>query len=216
MKRRLLPILLLLGTLAAAGLYFFNQYWIHRYDALIQRQASIYRLDADLVWSVIYEETYFRPWKIGADGEIGLMQVTPAVGREWAAQTGMRELERQMASDPQSVLLDPEKNIQIGCWYLEKFYEQYRDVPGTEARMVAGYNAGPTRVADWSRTPQGGQPLSESQFISNINISSTKNYVVSILERYRSLKSRRVRASHGDGSNGQSTAAFKAGESGSP
>jgi soluble lytic murein transglycosylase len=194
MKRRLLFILILLGVLSAAGLYLFNQYWVHRYDALIQQQASIYRLDPDLVWSVIYEETYFRPWKIGADGEIGLMQVTPAVGREWAAQTGMRELERQMAADPQSVLLNPEKNIQIGCWYLEKFYEQYRDVPGTEARMVAGYNAGPTRVADWSRTAQGGRPLTESQFINNINISSTKNYVTSILERYRSLKSRRSRA----------------------
>lgn len=196
MKRRLLFIFILLGILCAVGLYFFNQYWIHRYDALIQRQANIYRLDPDLVWSVIYEETYFRPWKLGADGEIGMMQVTPTVGREWAAQTGMRELERQMAADPQSLLLDPEKNIQIGCWYLEKFYEQYRDVPGTEARMVAGYNAGPTRVADWSRTPQGaqGRNLTEAEFINNINIASTKNYVTSILERYRSLKSRRARA----------------------
>jgi soluble lytic murein transglycosylase len=193
MKRRFLFILILLATLCALGLYFFNRYWVHRYDALIERQASIYRLDPDLVWSVIYEETYFRPWKIGGDGEIGLMQVTPAVGREWAAQTGMRELERQMAADPQSVLSDPEKNIQIGCWYLEKFYEQYRDVPGTEARMVAGYNAGPTRVTEWSRS-QNGRPLTEAEFINNINIASTKNYVTSILERYRSLKSRRVRA----------------------
>lgn len=197
MKRRLLFIFLLLVTLCAAGLYFFNQYWIHRYDALIERQAGIYRLDPDLVWSVIYEETYFRPWKIGADGEIGLMQVTPVVGREWAAQTGMRELERQMANDPQAFLRDPERNIQIGCWYLEKFYEQYRDVPGTEARMVAGYNAGPTRVVEWSRTQAGGRPLSEAEFINNINIASTKNYVTSILERYRSLKSRRARATSG-------------------
>lgn len=195
MKRRLLFILILLVVLSTAGLYFFNQYWIHRYDAVIERQANIYRLDPDLVWSVIYEETYFRPWKIGADGEIGLMQVTPAVGREWATQTGMRELEKQMAADPQSLLSDPEKNIQIGCWYLEKFYEQYRDVPGTEARMVAGYNAGPTRVADWSRSTQGGvRNISEAEFINNINIASTKNYVTSILERYRSLKSRRARA----------------------
>jgi soluble lytic murein transglycosylase len=205
MKRRLLLILIIFGVLSAAGLYFFNQYWIHRYDALIQRQAGIYRLDPDLVWSVIYEETYFRPWKIGADAEVGLMQVTPAVGREWAAQTGMRDLERQMASDPQSVLLDPEKNIQIGCWYLEKFYEQYRDVPGTEARMVAGYNAGPTRVADWSRPAQGNRPLSEGEFINNINIASTKNYVTSILERYRALKARRGPGSSsnsGGGANG--------------
>ena len=51
------------------------------------------------------------------------MQITPAVGREWAAETGMRELERQMAQDPAGLLRDPQRNIQIGCWYLEKIRE---------------------------------------------------------------------------------------------
>src|ERR687883_1759705 len=122
--RRFTLAALVLTVVAAAGLYLFNQYWIHRFDALIARQAAVYGLDPDLVWSVIYEETYFRPWKIGGDGEIGLMQVTPKVGREWAAETGMRELERQMQQDPAAVLRDPERNIQVGCWYLEKLYEQ--------------------------------------------------------------------------------------------
>ena len=187
MKRAVLIILILL-SLSAIGLYFFNQYWIHRYDALIARQASIYRLDPDLVWSVIYEETYFRPWKTGADGEIGLMQVTPTVGREWAAETGMRDLERQMGRDPQSVLSDPERNIQIGCWYLEKLYQEYRDTPGAEARMVAGYNAGPSRAADWNRTPANARPLTSDEFVTRIDIPSTRAYVTSILERYRKLK----------------------------
>src|SRR5918998_5320253 len=165
MKRRFLFIFIIIGlVLSAAGLYFFNQYWIHRYDTLIARQASIYRLDPDLVWSVIYEETYFRPWMIGNDGEIGLMQVTPAVGREWAAATGMRELERQMQQDAKAALRDPERNIQIGCWYLEKLYEQYRDIPGAEARMIAGYNAGPSRAADWNRTEQAARPLTVAEF----------------------------------------------------
>ena len=95
---------------------------------MIARQAAIYRVDPDLVWSIIYEETYFSPWKV-RDGEIGLMQVMPATAREWATETGMKELERQMASDPQSILRDPERNIQIGCWYLEKMYEQFQDEP---------------------------------------------------------------------------------------
>src|SRR5215210_1750194 len=112
--KRLALVGLICLTLCAIGLYFFNQYWIHRYDALIARQAAIYRLDPLLVWSVVYEETYFRPWQTGEAGEIGLMQVTPTVGREWAAETGMREFERQMARDPATVLRDPERNIQIG------------------------------------------------------------------------------------------------------
>ena len=193
MKRIVIAILIVL-TLGSLGAYFFNQYWIHRYDALIARQASIYRLDPDLVWSVIYEETYFRPWKIGNDGEIGLMQVTPTVGREWAAATGMRELERQMQQDPASVLKDPERNIQIGCWYLEKLYESYRDVPGAEARMIAGYNAGPSRAADWNRTSNGAPPQTVDEFIARIDIPSTRAYVSSILERYRRLKEERARS----------------------
>src|ERR687889_1964122 len=97
--KRLLIAALVFLILAAAGLYFFNQYWIHRFDELIEKQARIYRLDPVLVWSVVYEETYFRPWKVGEDAEIGLMQVTPTVGREWAEETGMRELARQMVRD---------------------------------------------------------------------------------------------------------------------
>ncbi len=186
MKRALVVILIVLTV--ALGSYFFNQYWIHRYDALIARQAGIYRLDPMLVWSVIYEETYFSPWKRGKDGEIGLMQITPAVGRDWANETGMKDLERQMAEDPAVLLRSPERNIQIGCWYLEKIYEQYRDTPDAETRMIAAYNAGPSRAAEWNKVHAGQGQLSGEQFINNIDIPSTRAYVVSILERYRKLK----------------------------
>jgi soluble lytic murein transglycosylase len=185
MKRFLIFVLLLLTLLL--GAYFFNQYWTHRFDALIARQANIYRLDPDLVWSIIYEETYFRPWKTGRAGEVGLMQVTPTVAREWASATGMRELERQMLTNAATVLRDPERNIQIGCWYLEKVQEQYRDLPDAEARMIAAYNAGPSRAAEWNRPPDG-RTLTAQQFIDRIDIPSTRAYVISILDRYRKLK----------------------------
>ena len=185
--KRVVVVALIVLTITV-GAYFFNQYWIHRYDALITRQANVYRLDPNLVWSIIYEETYFSPWKNGKDGEIGLMQITPVVGREWATETGMRELERQMAENPASQLRDPERNIQIGCWYLEKFYQQYRDTPDAEVRMVAAYNAGPSRAAEWNKPANGQAALSGAQFISNIDIPSTRAYVVSIIDRYRKLK----------------------------
>src|SRR5918998_308317 len=186
--KRLLIAAVVLIIIAAVGLYFFNQYWVHRFDDVIERQARIYRLDPQLVWSVIYEETYFSPWKIGEDAEIGLMQVTPTVGREWAEETGMRELARQMQRDPASVLSDPERNIQVGCWYLEKISKDYRDTPDAEARMLAGYNAGPSRAAEWNRTAPGQPPLDAAQFIARIDIASTRAYVSSILARYRELK----------------------------
>jgi len=187
MMRRVVVVILLVLILLAAG-YVFNNYWTHRFDALIARQAAIYRVDPDLIWSIIYEETYFSPWKTGKDGEIGLMQVTPAVGREWAVETGMRELQNQMATDPQTVLRDPERNIQIGCWYLEKIYEQFQDAPEAEVRMVAAYNAGPSRAIEWSRPDQPGNTQTGAEFISRIDIPSTRAYVISIMERYRQLK----------------------------
>ena len=186
MRRVVAVILLVLILLFAA--YAFNNYWTHRFDALIARQASIYRVDPDLIWSIVYEETYFSPWKTGKDGEIGLMQVTPAVGREWAVETGMRELQNQMATDPHTVLRDPERNIQIGCWYLEKIYEQFQDAPEAEVRMVAAYNAGPSRAIEWSRPDQPGNTQTGAEFISRIDIPSTRAYVISIMERYRQLK----------------------------
>src|SRR2546423_9166196 len=188
MRRVLVVIFLSLILLLAA--YVFNRYWTHRFDSLIARQASIYRVDPDLVWSIIYEETYFSPWKTGKDGEIGLMQITPAVGREWAAETGMRELERQMAQTPASLLREPERNIQIGSWYLEKIHEQYRDILEPLPRMIAAYNAGPSRAAEWNRVPEGERPLSGEEFINRIDIPSTRAYVSSIMDRYRKLKGR--------------------------
>lgn len=186
MKRLLVVSLIVLAVVL--GSYFFNHYWIHRYDGLIARQAAVYRLDPDLVWSIIYEETYFSPWKNGKSGEIGLMQITPAVGREWAAETGMRELEREMGQSPASLLRDPERNIQIGCWYLEKIYEEYRDTPDPEPRVVAAYNAGPSRAAEWNKVSEGARQLSGEEFINKVEIPSTRAYVSSILERYRKIK----------------------------
>jgi len=50
---------------------------------------------------------------------------------------------------------------------------------------LAAYNAGPSRVDDWTKNDAN---LSESEFIERIGIPSTKAYVTNILERYRTTK----------------------------
>ena len=183
MRRYILSSLIIFVIFSIAGFYFFNRYWIHRYDDLIARQASVYRLDAQLVWSVIYEETYFRAWQIGADNEVGLMQVTPTAAREWAKETGFREFEKQTAENVVEFLSEPERNIQIGCWYLEKMRGNYRGLPAERAMMLAAYNAGASRVEEWTKSIDASN-LSEQEFIEKINIASTKSYASSILKRY--------------------------------
>lgn len=187
MKRLVIIILALIFL--ATSLYFLNQYWVHRYDSLIAHEAARHRLDPDLVWSIIYEETYFSPWKHGRNGEIGLMQVTPTVAQEWIGENIGPPAQERMLSDTTSLLKQPERNIQIGCWYLQKFSDEYRDVSGREARMLAAYNAGDSRASEWNRVQSGTPSLSEQEFIARIDIPSTRAYVTSILRRYYRVKS---------------------------
>lgn len=184
MRQYLYSISIIIVLILAAGMYFFSNYWIHRYDDLIAEQAKIYNLDGDLVWSIIYEETYFRAWILGEDKEVGLMQVTPTVAREWAKETGFQEFEQRAANDVVEFLRDPKRNIQIGCWYLEKLGGKYRTLPAEKAMTLAAYNAGASRVEEWTKDTNVTE-LTEEEFIKRINIASTKSYVSSILERYK-------------------------------
>ena len=185
MTRYLVSCLIILAIILASGAVFFRSYWEHRYDEVIRTQARIYRLDERLVWSLIYEETWFRSGAIGEDGEIGLMQVTPPVAREWAKETGLREFERQTSENVVPFLSDPERNIQVGNWYLEKLRENYRGLPAETAMTLAAYNAGASRVEEWTRGAEVTR-LSEADFVARIGIASTRSYVTSILDRYRS------------------------------
>lgn len=187
--KRLVIIILITLIVLAGGIYFLDQYWIHRYDSLIAREAALNHIDPDLVWSIVYEETYFSPWKKGRNGEIGLMQVTPVVAREWAAESGVAPMEQRTAMSTETLLSDPERNVQIGCWYLGKADQDYRNTPGREARILAAYNAGPSRAAEWSRVESGARPLTEQEFIARIDIPSTRAYITSILKRYHRVKS---------------------------
>ncbi|MBK9164740.1 MAG: transglycosylase SLT domain-containing protein [Acidobacteria bacterium] len=184
MFRYLLACLMIAAAILAAGVYFFREYWEHRFDPLIEQQARIYRIDEKLVWSLIYEETYFRSGAKGDAEEVGLMQVTPLVAREWAKETGLTELQRQAAEDVEGLLSDPKRNLQVGCWYYEKLRERYRGRPAETAMTLAAYNAGPSRVEEWTREVDAAS-ITETQFIERIGIASTRAYVSSILERYR-------------------------------
>jgi len=185
MRRYLLSCIFILAVISIAGWYFFTDYWVHRFDEVITRQARVFNIDEALVWSLIYEETYFRTTAKGKDGEIGLMQVTPLVARDWAKETGLAEFERQASEGVNALLQNPERNIQIGSWYLEKLRAYYRGRPAETAMTLAAYNAGRSRVDEWTRGADAST-MTEGEFISRIGIESTRNYVTSILERYRS------------------------------
>jgi len=186
MKRlfRYLSALLIIAVIGVVAGVLGNHYWTHRFDPIIAKHAKAFDVDERLVWSVIYEETFFREWKIGADDEIGLMQVTPTVVRIWAKAAGSKEQQDKAISDVRGLVSDPDLNIEVGCWYLDKVRQRYKGYPAETAMALAAYNAGPSRVVDWTADTDPSK-ISEKDFIDHIEIQSTRSYVSSILERYK-------------------------------
>ena len=163
--------------------------WLHwrstRFDYLISQAAARNGVDFYLAKALIYEESWFRPESSGSAGEVGLMQITRAAASDFAAETGFPEHTTEQ-------LIEPELNVEIGCWYLGKSLEHYKDSPNPILFALFRYNAGESRANNWLRLalsappPAGTSP--EQYYLSLAEYPKTRAYVSRILKRYRSRK----------------------------
>ncbi len=93
-----------------------------------------YRLDPDLVSSVIKAESDFNARAVSRKGAQGLMQLMPGT----ASQLGVSDA------------FDPEANVEGGTKYLRELMEKYNfDI----VTALAAYNAGPQRVEQFRGVP---------------------------------------------------------------
>lgn len=93
-----------------------------------------YRLDPDLVNSVIRAESGFNVRAVSPKGAQGLMQLMP----QTASQLGVPDA------------LDPRANVEGGTRYLRELLERYNfDL----IKALAAYNAGPARVEKYGGVP---------------------------------------------------------------
>lgn len=195
----LLVLLLILGSIGAAYLYHYH--YIHQYDALIQRVATVYGLDPVLVRALIYEESYFDRNARSRAGAVGLMQVTSIIVREWSRVTGKQQLayafatttsersrEEALRMTEEQLLTDPEVNLHLGCWYLSHLMQRNAELDDPLPVVLASYNAGPSHAARWQRAASEDRALTTNSFIEEIDFPETKNYVRNILTRYKKFK----------------------------
>ena len=103
-------------------------------DDVVNSASGRYRLDPDLVNSVIKAESGFNVRAVSPKGAQGLMQLMPGT----ASSLGV------------SNAFDPEANVEGGTKYLRELLERYNfDL----VKALAAYNAGPQRVEQFGGVP---------------------------------------------------------------
>ncbi len=133
-------------------------------------------VDPSLVYSIMREESSYRPRVISPVGARGLLQIMRETGARLAARAGR-------ASFHPDELFDPQTNIELGSSYLG---ELGRLFPKRLSASIASYNAGPHVVGEW--VPGGTRP--DDEWVESIPYAETQSYVKRVLrsvEAYRTI-----------------------------
>lgn len=143
-------------------------FFILNYQAEIINYSQIHQLNPSMVEAMIFVESGFNPNAISHKGAMGLMQIMPETG-EW----GAKELGIKNYSSKD--LLEPQKNLRVGTWYLAYLKRLYN---GNDYLALASYNAGHRNVSQWIRE---GVWSGDSVKIEQIPFPETKKYLIKIL-----------------------------------
>ena len=109
--------------------------YIDNLPELIVHESKKYGYDPLLLTAVIITESSFNNWARSNRGAHGLMQIRPATGKELAAEVSV-----QWQGTPS--LYDPETNITLGAYYLNKLFLRFGDL----GLALEAYNHGPSRL----------------------------------------------------------------------
>lgn len=141
-----------------------------KYQEYVEKAAEEYGLDRYLVYSVIKAESNFDPDAISNAGAKGLMQLMDKTATEC-------NVKGKFGYNIPDDLYEPEKNINLGCFYLSYLMNTYEDME----LAITAYNGGTGNVKKWLKDEnfsdgEGG--------LSNIPYSETKMYVEKVKRTY--------------------------------
>ncbi len=137
-----------------------------------------------LALGLIRQESNFNTEALSPVGARGLMQIMPATAASVAHRLGDTKVNLMALST------DPAYNMRLGTAYLGGLLDQFG---GAMPYAVAGYNAGPSRVADWLASngdPAAPNGIDMIDWIELIPFAETRNYVQRVVENvviYRAL-----------------------------
>jgi len=168
--------LLVVLALAGGAAYLYLKYQQPHetvFDPIIVNVARNEGVDPFLIRALIWRESRFDPLTHGHADEHGLMQVTPDVGQMWAKANKVTDYDDDK-------LYDPETNIRVGTWYLNRSLRRWRQTDDPATFALAEYNAGHSNAMKWV-DPLA--PLSHTAFLERITYPGTRKYVEVILAK---------------------------------
>jgi peptidoglycan lytic transglycosylase len=140
------------------------------------------QVERSVVYSIVRQESAFNSRVVSSANAIGLMQVTPAAGRDTAKRFNV-------SFDQHRLMADVAYNAQIGTAELGNDIASWR---GSYILAFVAYNAGPRRAKEWIE--QYGDPRNPKvdpvDWIERIPISETRNYVQRIIENMQVYRAR--------------------------
>ncbi len=131
-------------------------------------------IERALALAVTRQESAFNAAAVSSSGALGLMQLLPGTARDVAGRVGVPFIQDKLTRDPAY-------NVQLGSQYLAEMLQKFG---GSYELALAGYNAGPNRVARWLETigdPRAGK-IDMVDWIEMIPFRETRNYVQRIME----------------------------------
>ncbi|CAM9354427.1 unnamed protein product, partial [Discosporangium mesarthrocarpum] len=150
--------------------------WPSAFEGLVdEATADEGSVDPELVYSIMREESGYRPKVVSPVGARGLLQIMRETGARLADRSG------RSGFDPDD-LFDPRTNIELGSFYLAELSAQF---PTKLSASIASYNAGPHVVSDWVE----GDRRPDDEWVEAIPYSQTRSYVKRVM---RSLQAYRL------------------------
>ena len=141
------------------------------YIDLLQKHTTKYEIDPLFVAAMIREESRYNADIVSYAGAVGLMQIMPANGPEFASRLKIPQFNTEM-------LYNPDINIQMGSWYMKSLMDQFDN---NHALVAGAYNGGPGRMRRWIKAKQIPDL---DEFIEDIGIDQTRRHIKKVIDSY--------------------------------
>jgi soluble lytic murein transglycosylase len=139
----------------------------------VKKAAERFKVEENLIWSIMRQESAFNPNATSWVGAAGLMQLMPSTARSEAKSLEMKKYH----------LYNPAQNIVLGTSHIARLLKSF----GNVEQAVAAYNGGGGSARRWLA---GRKDVPLDEWIESVRFEETNDYVRRVMANlhiYRSL-----------------------------